>query len=448
MDFRTADLELFKDKDGAYMKFIGDLTTTLTEADEAYDGIRVSKRTSGYTIVIIKHGETEVPLVYRIRDLYIIGVIVGKVCYMDHKAYAAVNNMNELNKVIFPAKAESLTREFSYHFIMPKGENTEIRFEELEFYLQKLTQIGDKMKRIEVMQKYLGPFVILFSEAVRFPAIAILAQQAFRSDDGKIKLSEDVAPPDVVLNENVIKIHTLLLIWGRLSSCVKYLNDGKDCTATVEIKHKPTLGHLKEYSTPQEIKINKDTLKALLGVANSYSFEKFKVTLPRIKRESLNVPLPLYQQQLILSNHQENLLEYDGITQQSSAAAANNVMPNLDMTGVLQLLTLGILHFTKKRLHLTEFETVIHNSREAAAVATDLTDRIVRFMICSGASSEEIDYENQMQLQRQLTTALFRGDKIDGIISNFVAEYGIGDMDGQSAEETLYQAILDGECFE
>lgn len=417
MSVKIGDLQLFKTRDNAYTSFITELTTMFTEPNEQYDGIKVSKRASGYTKVIIKHGQTEVPLVYRNRDLYIIGVIIGKVCYMDKKAHAEMNDIQELRKVISPAKDERLSTEFSYQFIMPKAEHTEIRFEELEFNLQKLTQISDKMKRMEAMP-YLSPFVILFAEAIRFPVIAKLAQRAFRSVDGTLKLSTDVTPREMGNNSYVIMIHKLLLNWGNLSGCVKSLSMNKNCLATFDTRAKPTWEFQEGHLTAKQVDISKGTLLTLLGVANSCAFEKFKVTQARGKRDVLYGPLQLFRQQQTLLRSQKQLLQYDG----NGHASTKEVHHHLDITGALCLATLGILNFTARSLQPTEADTTMNSSREAAATAADLTQRVVHCMRCKGVSSENIGYDVQMELQRQLTAAFFRGDQFEGIIANFVEE--------------------------
>nr|XP_029732204.1 uncharacterized protein LOC115268314 [Aedes albopictus] len=415
MSVKVGDLQLFKTRDNAYKNFIAELTTLFTEANEQYDGIKVSKRASGYTKVIIKHGQTEVPLVYRNRDLYIIGVIVGKVCYVDKKAHAEMNDLQELKKVIAPAKDERLSAEFSYQFIMPKAEHTEIRFEELEYYLQKLTLISDKMKRMEAMT-FLSPFVVLFAEAIRFPVIATLAQRAFRSVDGTLKLSTDVAPPEMARNSYVIMIHKLLLNWGTLSSCVEALHKNNKCNATFGVRANPTWQFPEGKLTAKEVDINKGTLLALLGVANSCAFQKLKVSQGRGRRD-ISLKLFLQQQQALLHS-QQNLLQYDGNGQPST----RDVLHHLDMTGTLCLATLGVLNFTGRRLQPTETDTTMDSSREAAAMAADLTQQIVQCMQFSGVLSNEIEYEVQIKLQRRLAVALYRREPIDGIVSSFIEE--------------------------
>lgn len=453
MSVEKGDLELFESQDKAYLNFITHLKSLLTEANEQYEGIRVSKRTSGYTKVIIKSGNTEVPFVYRNRDLYIIGVIVGQKCYMDGKALSEVNDRPALNNVISPATAESLSTDFSYGNIMPKGEKTEIRFAELGYHLQKLTKIGDKRERKRVLENNLSPFVILFAEAVRFPVIATAAQEAFRADAGTLKLSQDVVPPNLAVQANVIRIHTLLLIWGRLSTCVKTLLVDNQCVATVEVWEKPSKEYPDGFLLPRETKIDKESLKVLLGVANSYSFSKFNIPRARGKREASFALLQPVQQRLTLSHRPENLLGYDDHLEQPSdgTSAISAVLPSLDIPGALQLLTLGILHLTGRRLHQTETDKTIDNSKEASAIAADLTDRVVCFIRSAGSSKEEIEFEVQMKLQRQLAAALFRGDQIDGIVSDFIGEYGPDNMDTmdiESAAAMLSQAVDDGNCFQ
>lgn len=453
MSDQKGDLELFKTQNRAYLNFITHLQSLLTEANEQYEGIRVSKRTPGYTKVVIKSGNTEVPFVYRNRDLYIIGVIVGQKCYMDSKALSEVNDRPALNKVISPATAESLSTDFSYKNIMPKGEQTEIRIAELGYHLQKLTKIGDQKERKKVLENNLSPFVILFAEAVRFPVIAKAAQDAFQAVAGTLKLSQDVVPPKLAVQANVIRIHTLLLIWGRLSTCVKTLFVDNQCVATVEVWEKPSREHPEGFLLPRETKIDKESLKVLLGVANSYSFSKFNVPRARGKREASFDLLQPVQQRLTLSHRPGNLLGYDDYLQQpsGSTSAISAVLPSLDISGALQLLTLGVLHLTRRRLHQTEADQTIDNSKEASAIAADLTDRVVCFIRSAGPSKAEIEFEVQMELQRQLAAALFRGVHIDGIVSSFIEKYSPDNMDTmdiESATAMLSQAFDDGNCFQ
>lgn len=438
-----------------YLNYVKELTKFLTEPEERYDNIRVAKRDGGFTKVIFKSESTEVPLIYRNADLYIIGWMVGTTFYMEKDSHDKLegntNTEAALRKVIHQAEIKKIDTSFSYQKILLG--RTIIEIHKLRQNLEMLRMIGDSSKSNDVIENNIAPFVILFAEAIRFPVIASAIQEAIRKYGGKLKLGRDVKPSNWVEEggdeDDIIELNELTTIWGKLSRCVPTLRK-KDICTEVPIKRLVD-GYLQNI----KVNINKIQLNDILGVANSHDIDKpITPTRRRAKRDAPIAFLqPSQQRHALLGQQEANLLDHDDNQQPFTASTAiNPTRFRPDVVGALHLLTLGILYLSggKLNFHHSGAGGGHTNPQEATAIATELTDRIVCFIKSTHTGLEDIGFDQEMEIQRQLSTALVRGDRIEGIVEELIAEYCFDRIDEdevQTAAAMLSKAVKEDKCF-
>ncbi|KXJ73132.1 hypothetical protein RP20_CCG016444 [Aedes albopictus] len=413
----VGDLNIFKSKDQAYLKFINSLVSRLTEPNEKYGQIKVTKRDDGVTKVTIKDSSTntQVGFIYRNRDLYIVGLIVDGTFYIDSQVYG------ELGKKIPNAQKTVEIRPFIYGNILPKGDKTELKIAKLGESLQQLVQIGDTFKRIDIMKDHLSPFVVAFAEAIRFPVVAREVQDVIRKPLGTLKLSKNLVRtlslghPDARTPNHVFSIYSLLLSWGKLSDRVPALYGNPPQYLPPIVKDQYILN------------LDKNQLSTLLGVANSQSFQKFSVAPnTRGKRDLFSPFSNSVNHGSSLLDHQIDYVDYDGNLQQdrsSSSSGVSSITHTPDVIGALQLLAVGMLYLTRKKLNIPLGNTERYRDpKDALVVAVDITDRIICFLK-SASFDLEVSYEEELELQRQIAKALIRGDSVESVYSAFLEQH-------------------------
>lgn len=424
---QTGDLQDFKQNGQLYIKFIDDLTKLFSEPNENYGSIKVTKRKDGITKVNLKNGDTQVNFIYRNRDLYIIGFVTGSVFYVDGEVYEGLGRRipRDWASVIGTNNAVSLVA-FSYSNIMSAGSRATLNMSNLDRSLEQLTLVGDNMRRIDILSEHLAPFVVAFSEAIRFPVVAKSVQEAIVKDRerGVLRLDKNVVParslghPDQRKDPYVLDIYSLLLNWGKLSERVEplYKNQHGKCIE----------------DTNYVLNLCKGQLNALLGMANSQAFKKFVPVPARSKRDldytysnAFPQHLPLLEQEDII-----NRIDYEGPVRQSSSAGITNPTIRPDLVGGLHLLTVGMLYLYGRKMNTSigSYQSY-HDPLEANGIAVDLVDRIVCFLKSAGFEME-IGFDEAMKLQRELSEALIRGENLAQVLTSFLERNYLAEMDG------------------
>ncbi|KXJ78158.1 hypothetical protein RP20_CCG005488 [Aedes albopictus] len=440
----VGDLNIFRMKDQAYLKFINSLVSRLTEPNEKYGQIKVTKRDDGVTKVTIKDSSTntQVGFIYRNRDLYIVGLIVDGTFYIDSQVYGELGKKipNAWKSVINAQKTVEI-RPFIYGNILPKGEKTELKIAKLGESLQQLVQIGDTFKRIDIMKDHLSPFVVAFAEAIRFPVVAREVQDVIRKPLGTLKLSKNLVRmlslghPDARTPNHVFSIYSLLLSWGKLSDRVPALYGNPPQYLPPIVKDQYILN------------LDKNQLSTLLGVANSQSFQKFSVALnTRGKRDLFSPFANSVDHSSSLLDHQIDYIDYDGNLQQdrsSSSSGVSSITHAPDVIGALQLLAVGMLYLARKKLDIPLGNTERYRDpRDALVVAVDITDRI-RCFLKSAYFDLEVSYEEEMELQRKIAKALIRGHSVESVLSAFLEQHYF-DAEGYNGSlETLRHHLIE-----
>ncbi|XP_065088165.1 uncharacterized protein LOC135709705 [Ochlerotatus camptorhynchus] len=439
---KTGDLQKFRTRDNAYLQFIGELKSVFTEPNEIYGNIKVTKRREGITKVNIKDGATQVGFIYRNRDLYIIGLVTGSTFYIDKEVYDGLGKKipSAWTSVIGTSKVVALSNPFSYNQILPSGENTELQIGKLGDSLTKLTQVGDTSKRSQIMTQHLGPFVVAFSEAIRFPVVAREVQGAIRKATGTVKLSKNLVNqlslghPSERTKGYVFSIYSLLLNWSKLSDRVVplYSNPPQPAPALQDGKY--------------TLRLEKNQLNTLLGVANSYRFTQINTGPGRGKRDLTSIfDNAIPQHPALLEQQQINRIDYEGNAGQSppmsSSSGIASITHSPDVVGALHLLTVGLLYLYGRKMNVP-----IGNNqrpldpREAYGIAVDLTDRIECFLKSTGLELN-LGFEEEMQLQREVARALVRGERVEEILTK-VLEWNFSlEKDGVGLEKVSRQVF-------
>ncbi|KXJ78156.1 hypothetical protein RP20_CCG005486 [Aedes albopictus] len=456
----TGDLNTFRTRDKAYLGFIQSLTSALTESGEVYGKIKVTKRNNGITKVTIKDSASnaQVGFIYRNRDLYIVGLVVGNTFYIDKEVYDGLSKRipNSWKSVINAPNTVALSNPFSYNQILPSGEGTVLQIGKLGNSLSQLTKIGDTSKRSQIMTQHLGPFVVAFSEAIRFPVVAREIQGAIRKATGTVSLSKNLVKPLSLghpserTKNHVFTMYSLLLNWSKLSDRVPafYGNPPKQMPPLVEGRY--------------TVNLEKNQLNTLLGVANSYRFQKFTIAPPRGKRDVGSLVDSVIQYNHPMLEQQINYVDYEGNVQQAPPAPSmgpTSITHSPDVIGALNLLTIGMLYLYGKKMDVPLGSVQrSYEPREALMVAVDITDRIGCFVKSSGFGIE-VGYEEEMELQRKIARSLVVGENVEQVLAKFLEQH-YSDASGKSLEtlrEQLIQALAseDGsgqftghECFQ
>lgn len=459
----SGDLNTFRTKDRAYLNFIDSLISALTESNEVYGKIRVTKRKDGITKVTIQDSatNTQVGFIYRNQDLYIVGFVVGNTFYIDKEVYDGLNGRipNGWKTVVNAANTVALSNPFSYNQILPKGESTSLQIGKLGDSLRQLTQIGDTSKRSQIMTQHLGPFVVAFSEAIRFPVVARSVQEAIRKNAGTVSLSTNLVRPLSLghpserTENHVFTMYSLLLNWSKLSDRVPafYGNPPRQMPPLVEGRY--------------TVNLEKNQLNTLLGVANSYRFQKFTPAPVnnRGKRDlqslfdSVTRPNPAQLEQQI------NYVDFEGNVQGGPppppSMAMSSITHNVDVVGALHLLTVGMMYLYGKKMSVPLEGSSYQDPKEAFAVAVDISDRIGCFLKSNGIKIE-VGFEEEAKLQREIAMALIRGDDVEQVLTKFMEQHypGEGDFDdlrvrlshALATESGLVQGghFIGDECFQ
>ncbi|XP_062556909.1 uncharacterized protein LOC134221738 [Armigeres subalbatus] len=439
----TGDLNTFRTTDRAYLNFIQSLISALTESGEVYGNIRVTKRKDGITKVTLKDSatNTQVGFIYRNRDLYIVGLVVGNTFYIDREVYDGLSKKipNSWKTVINASLTVALSNPFSYNQILPSGESTSLQIGKLGDSLRQLTQIGDTSKRSQIMTQHLGPFVVAFSEAIRFPVVARSVQNAIRKNTGTVSLSTNLVQPLSLGHpsertpKHVFTMYSLLLNWSKLSDRVPafYGNPPKQMPPLVEGRY--------------TVNLEKNQLNTLLGVANSYRFQKFTPAPVnnRGKRDlqslfdSSTRPNPAQLEQHI------NYVDFEGNVQGANPPppmAMVSIMHNVDVVGALHLFTVGLMYLYRRKMNVPLEVNSYQDPREALAVAVDMSDRIQCFLQ-STVNDIEVGFEDQAELQRQIAQALTRGDDLETVLTKFLERHYSDVEDLDALREQLSRAL-------
>ncbi|XP_065088166.1 uncharacterized protein LOC135709707 [Ochlerotatus camptorhynchus] len=434
---KTGDLEQFRSRDKAYQNFIDELKSVLTEPNEIYGNIRVTKRRDGITKVNIKDGANQVGFIYRNRDLYIIGFVTGSTFYIDKEVHDGLGKKipSAWTTVIGTSKVETLSNPFSYGQILPSGENTVLQIGKLGDSLNKLTQVGDTSKRSQIMTQHLGPFVVAFSEAIRFPVVAREIQGAIRQSTGTVRLSKNILEPlsighpDERCNQFSLSIYELLLNWGKLSDRVPLVyaigSDGapplreSDCI----------------------LRLEKNQLNTLLGVANSHRFDRINTAPVRGKRDLTIMFDNTIPQHPALLEQQINGIDYEQSLPMSAPCGTTSITHSPDVIGALHLLTVGLLYLYGRKMNVAVGENRrTLDSREAYGLAADLADRIGCFFRFAGLELE-IGFEEEMHLQRQLSSAILHGESVEPILTELLYQH-YSKLENAGSLEALRQLLF------
>lgn len=431
---KTGDLEVFKRNGQAYRQFINELTELFTEPNEKYGTIKLTKRKAGITRVNIKSGTTEVGFIYDNVSLYIIGLVVGPTFYVDETRYAEQKNKipKEWIPVLGTGVSETVTLvELSYKNIMPRGERAQLKIGLLDKSLNKLTEIGDTNQRISIMEEHLAPFVVSFSEAIRFPVVAKLVQREIVKNkvdnEGTLYLNESIVAelslghPAQRGEGYIFHIYSLLLNWGNLSKAAKGVYS--------------EYGHACINDTNYALNLCKGQLNALLGVASSLTFDRYIPPSSRSKRDLEKIyynTVPGHQP--LLEPHIGNGIDYEGNVQQSpppntSSPSLSGITASPDLVGALHLITVGMLYLYGRRMDMpTGNHQSYLNPREAYGIAADLADRVECFLKSAGFEMD-VGFGEHMQLQRELSEALIRGQSVEQVLASFLVEQYMPEKD-------------------
>lgn len=418
------DIIQFRNKNGAYLNFIQSLTAAFTESNEAYGGVKVTKRTEGITKVTIKDSKanTEVGFIYRNRDLYIVGFVVGNTFYIDKEVYNDLKNQisDKWKKVINAANTVQLSNSFNYIDIMVEKGATKFQMVKLSDSLKQLTLVGDTSKRFDIMRNHLSPFVVLFSEAIRFPVLAREVQSELLKPDGSVSLSMNIVPKLGLGHPSdrneVITLFTALTKWGKISASIPNLygiSTGKPGRYVLE-------------EDRFSIIVGKDHLNALLGVANSRCFEKVVVAPVSRSKRDLSAMFDWSHLEPAQLDQQTKNVTFEGDVSQSSTPPPSDVASvtqSPDLIGFLYLLNVGMFYLYKKKMRVEmENDSRVQDPREAMAVAVDISDRIKCFWK-SGNFQTEVGYEEHVELQKQIARALIGGHSVAHVLSTFMEQH-------------------------
>ncbi|KXJ78157.1 hypothetical protein RP20_CCG005487 [Aedes albopictus] len=442
----VGDLNLFKTKDQAYLKFIDSLVTRFSDPNVKFGQIKVTKKDDGITKVTIKDSSTstQVGFIYRNRDLYIVGLLVDTTFYIEGDAYkkAKAETLNSWKSAI-GAKNMVDVSSFTYANILPYGENTNFELSKLGESLTQLVQIGDTKKRKDIVETHLSPFVVAFAEAIRFPVVKREVQDMIRKPPGTfLKLSKNIIPmlslghPDERTSKQVFSIYSLLLIWGKLSDRVPALYGDPP-------QNLPAIGKKGDFP----LHLDKVQLSTLLGVANSNSLKHLPVApTRRAKRDISSTFVSSLRHTPTLLEHHIDYIDYDGKLQQkhqSPSAGATSITHTPDVIGALHLLAVGMLYLTRKKLNIPLGNAEYYRDpRDALVVAVDITDRI-RCFLKSAAFELDVGFEEEVELQRQIARALIRGDSVESVYSAFLEQHYFDAKGYNDTLETLQKQLIE-----
>lgn len=404
---RTGNIDDFKKNGQKYLTFIDQLRGDLTQPNVQYGGIRVTKRDNGITKVILKSGTTQIPFIYRNSDLYIIGFVLGsgtsQVFYADHDVFKQISPRETVGKL--PAKhawrsvlgdvtVDTLSVPLSYNNIL-QG-RTQVPINEMGDSLKKLTEVGNKNKKPDIVKNDLAPIVVAFSEAIRFTVVARAVRDAFVKNGGKLDMNANVLKlagaggPDQ-RKSTKFSITWLTLNWGTLSDKVKVCY--VDNQAPAPCKYRDEL-----------LGLEKNQLNQLLGVATARAF-------PARGKRAVPQWLALPAEQVVDPVGQ---IGFDGDLQGSSSTnKISSITHSLDMVGSLHLITMGIMYLSGRKLQAVGTDHEV-DSPEAQAIAADLVEKI------NCVTDEEPDFDEVMQMQRELYGAVIRGADLVKITNGLV----------------------------
>ncbi|XP_062558768.1 uncharacterized protein LOC134223601 [Armigeres subalbatus] len=445
----TGDLKIFRTTKRSYLKFIDVLKSELTEPDERYGSIRVTKRDNGITKVIIEDSDTntKIGFIYRNRDLYFVGLVVGNTFYVDKEVYEK-DHQRKLptawTNVIGVSEIEALSKPLQYREILPDRTNTWLQIGKIGHSLSQLAQIGDQKERMPIIKQHLAPFVVAFSEGIRFPVVAQLVQEAFRKIDGTVPLSTNIVDrlslghPSERTPDDVFTIYSLLLYWGKLSDRVSAFY------ADPPIQMPP----LKEglYT----LNLEKNQLNTLLGVAVSNRVPKPTPTTTTVKPKKPKRPKRDLMSWFGHTNHpnpaqlaqQIDYVDFEGNVPPQVNTTAVTHSP--DVIGALHLLTVAMMYLCgkKKSIPLDSAQDY-RDPREALAVAVDISDRLGCSLKKAGLE-EAIGFEKELELQRQIAKALVEGDDVERVLTKFIEQH----LQGIGLVESLKKQIISALAIE
>lgn len=288
------------------------------------------------------------------------------------------------------------------------------------------------------MTQHLGPFVVAFSEAIRFPVVAREIQGAIRKAAGTVSLSKNLVRPLSLghpserTSNHVFTMYSLLLNWSKLSDRVPafYGNPPKQMPPLVEGRY--------------TVNLEKNQLNTLLGVANSYRFQKFTIA-PRGKRDvtsmfdnSIHRNVPLLEQDIKSIDYEENVQQASSSPPMGMASVTHSP----DVIGALHLLTVGMLYLYGKKMGVPMGSAQHYDDpRDALAVAVDITDRIGCFTRSAGFEPD-VGYEEEVMLQRAIARALIRGESLESVLSAFLEQHFSEAVHGSGSLETLREQLI------
>ncbi|KAL1392827.1 hypothetical protein pipiens_012193, partial [Culex pipiens pipiens] len=386
----TGDIDEFRINSSKYLTFIEKLRAKLTQPSVKYGSIRLTKSDNGITKVILKSGSTKVPFIFRNSDLYIVGFVLGSgptaVFWTDHAVFETLSSQLTGNKlptrhewrtVLGDVTVKTLSITLVYDDIN-KYNNWNVPINKMGKSLEQLAMIGDGSGKVAIVEKNIMPFVVAFSEAIRFKVICKAVQDVFTKDGGTFNMKSNALNPAGAggpdqRRKTAYDYEWLVQHWGQISDRVKPCYDGKVTS--------PFNFH------GEELWLGKEQLGQLLSVAMASSFT------PRTKRDVpnwLNHHIPLEKQ----AGAVPNLLE-------SSSSSANQpaVANRFELAGALQLISFGVLYLSGQQLKPTEYERALA-PREAQAIAADLAAKI------NCVAKVESDFDEDMRMQRELYAGL------------------------------------------
>ncbi|EDS32752.1 conserved hypothetical protein [Culex quinquefasciatus] len=402
---RTGNIDDFKKNGQNYLTFIDSLRGDLSQPNVAHGGIRVTKTDNGITKVILKSGTTQIPFIYRNSDLYIVGFVVGSVFYADNDVFKWISPRETVGKL--PAKhawrsvlgdvtVDTLSVPLSYNNIL-QG-RSKVPINKMGDSLKKLTEVGDRNKKSAIVKEHLVPFVVAFSEAIRFTVVARAVRDAFVKNGGELDMKTNVLKlagaggPDQRKSTRY-DITWLTLNWGSLSEKVKVCYLDKQAPTPFKYCDEP-LG------------LEKNQLNQLLGVATARSFPA-----SRGKREVQWFKQPVQQ----VVDPVGRIGAEGDLQEASSSKPMSAITHHLDMVGSLHLITMGILYLSGRKLQAFEHEREV-DGQEAQAIAADLVEKI------NCVTGLDSDYEEDMRMQRELYGAIVRGADVVQIMTGLVEQ--------------------------